>query len=117
MPAHFDPGTNPNAYWTDPTETSCLVSGHERPRIRAMDTFKSRVSKIPAALLILNYVDSYSFEVRTNVDATVTASGEKRFVTYAGDVTLWKLHPFPQQATPEVSFPMPFQLIFGRLPG
>jgi hypothetical protein len=112
---HFDPDTNPNADWTDATQTSCRVSGHERPRIRALDVFKSRVSKIPVAFLILNYDDSYSFEVRTNVDAAVTASGAARIVTYGGNVTLWKFHPFPQQATPEVSFPMPFQLIFEQL--
>ena len=114
--AHFDPSpTNPNAQWLG--ATSCRVSGHERPRIRAMDVFKSRVSKIPVAFLILNYDGSYSFEVRTNVDAAVTASGETRHVIYGGDVTLWKFHDAPQQATPEVSFLMPFQLIFERLPG
>ena len=118
--AHFDPGTNPNAHWIEGTaipESSCRVSGHERPRLRAMDVFKSRVSKIPVAFLILNHNGSYSFEVRTNVDATVAASGEVRIVTYGGDVTLWKFHDAPQKATPEVSFTMPFQLIFERLPG
>ncbi len=115
--AHFLPEsvTNPNAYWL--SASSCRVSGHERPRIRAMDVFKSRVSRIPVAFLILNYDDSNSFEVRTNVDAAVTASGEVRNVIYGGDVTLWKFHPAPQKATPEVSFSMPFHLIFERLPG
>lgn len=117
--AHFLPEgvTNPNAYWL--SATSCRVSGHERPRIRATDVFKSRVSKIPVAFLILNYDGSYSFEVRTNVDALVFANGEQRIVTSDGNgnVTLWKFHDAPQQATPEVSFTMPFQLIFERLPG
>lgn len=105
--------------FADKSESGCLTSGYERPRIRLANLFANKPTKTPIAFITNHLPETgVSYEIKSERDADVYLVGgdtNKRLVTYQGEFRLYKFLPRVQAFPVGPAFRVPLQMTLQRI--